>query len=127
MKIDSVFGEEKIEVRIPISKALDHFYSACNSNPMPEMKIKNLSTWHMALEDLTDKAIEAGFKAAVKENIKKMPFPGEFRAMCIIPPRLKEFVPLPEIEQTEEMRAYGKKKLREMIENLSKNKTERES
>lgn len=122
MQIDSVFGG-KIEMRSVIVTALDHFYFACNTNPKPDTKVKNLSTWHMALEGLTDKAIEAGFKTAVKENIKKMPFPGEFRKFCIIPPGSNTTKIDIGPEQTEETKAYGRKKLAEIIANLSKNKT----
>lgn len=80
---------------------LDRFYAMASMNPPEEMKMLNLENWHIALEDLSDKAIEAGFNAAVKEDVKKMPFPGQFRAMCIIPSRLKEPQYLPEIEMNE--------------------------
>ena len=89
MKIRNIFDEETTDIRDILVTVLDHFYAAFNSNPPEEMKIRNLSNWHMALGDLTDETIESGFRKSVKENIKIFPFPGEFRSYCVSQPESK--------------------------------------
>jgi len=71
-----------MRLRKTIIDKLDRFYSMAGSNPPEEMKALNLENWHIALVDVSDKAIDIGFKRALNSDIKRIPFPGEFKKLC---------------------------------------------
>ena len=106
MKIKNIFGEE-MERRKSIGLVLDALYDDFNISPTVAMKASKLATWHLALESHSDKAIAAGYKKCVSEQLKFIPSSGVFRAYCVQPPKIKEYVELPEVEMSEE----AKKKL----------------
>lgn len=99
MKIKNIFDEE-MEERGSIGVVLDALYDDFNISPTVAMKASKLATWHLALEDLSDMAIAAGYKKCVSEQLKFIPSSGVFKSYCIQPPRLKEYKSLPEIEMT---------------------------
>lgn len=105
-KIKNIFGEE-MDSRDCIGVVLDALYDDFNISPTDKMKSSKLATWHLALEELSDKAIAAGYKKCVSEQLKFIPSSGVFRAYCINPPKIKEYVELPDVPMSEE----AKKKL----------------
>lgn len=72
-----------MELRDSIIDVLDRFYAMAGSNPPQEMKALNAENWHIALEDIPNSAIESGFIKAVSADIRRIPFPGEFKKFCI--------------------------------------------
>lgn len=78
----NIFGDE-MKYRPCISAVVDALYNDFSLSPTPEMKKSKIETWHLALENITDKAIATGYKKVIQEQLKFTPSSGTFLKLCI--------------------------------------------
>lgn len=86
----NIFGEE-MEYRPCISAVVDALYNDFSLSPTPEMKKSKIETWHLALEEITDKGIAEGYRRVATDKFKFIPASGIFRDLCVVPPKLELF------------------------------------